>query len=706
MQLKQITIEKYRSIKTPFTFPWNGLSVFIGKNGSGKTNVLRALLYALSRRDDRYVSREAIRGSYRLVLNANEMGKYFPAIGESEYDEDSKSVSVRFDGLGFHGLKLAKCPAITRNVQALRARLKQLAARFKESAADFYAAYEAAVEEEEGVGNFVFLDEKQAETVFQRASQDLNTLHAQIDKYTEALEAYLDENFPSDELSFDVSEGFIPPLPSPPSLFPPCDLLLFHTTFSLSAPARVKEKLHVGDDALAALADDILRARKAVNEKIKKSYSRYEKARAVYHACATELDAFRRRLYNERENRDTAQERKRTDLLASIGRATQFTCYYLDNEQIPRAYGRSSPRFDALYTDNPFFKAMDNFLTAKALYGDGESLLQPKSISPERLEALCKLLNEKFLQPLRPKFEDIKAFVVRAGNDGAQLYISERDGSEVPFDETSLGRRWYLSYRLIASLAKKGDVLLIDEPASFLHPEAQMVIRNDLIALSKRGIHVFYTTHSPFMLPDDWTCIYNVTMTETGTAVSPVRGAEALKDVLVEHLGLNEAYCLLFSLNKHLLLVEGLADKVCVEKFAELLGYDLSDYYIQPCDGDAILLLSATFIKIGYPFRAMLDSDNLHKPQGFQKIRPTYPHSMQLVQAHPEYFVFIGLKSGNGCLEDYFQNDPSLLSSQNGKKKVNHEKILKLTSAEQVSPELRAAFDDVLTRLNIPKIPT
>ena len=52
MRLKQITIKKFKSIKEPIDIVLNDehkFYTFIGKNGSGKTNVLQAIKKALEK---------------------------------------------------------------------------------------------------------------------------------------------------------------------------------------------------------------------------------------------------------------------------------------------------------------------------------------------------------------------------------------------------------------------------------------------------------------------------------------------------------------------------------------------------------------------------------------------------------------------------------------------------------------------------------
>lgn len=53
----------------------------------------------------------------------------------------------------------------------------------------------------------------------------------------------------------------------------------------------------------------------------------------------------------------------------------------------------------------------------------------------------------------------------------------------------------YLGYR-----AEKGDLLIIDEPESNLHPEAQVKMVEFLACMANNGIRVLTTTHSPYVV--------------------------------------------------------------------------------------------------------------------------------------------------------------------------------------------------------------
>lgn len=52
--------------------------------------------------------------------------------------------------------------------------------------------------------------------------------------------------------------------------------------------------------------------------------------------------------------------------------------------------------------------------------------------------------------------------------------------------------------------AKKGDILIIDEPGVNLHPDNHRYITRLLAHLSNKDINVFITTHSDYMIKKEF----------------------------------------------------------------------------------------------------------------------------------------------------------------------------------------------------------
>lgn len=98
-----------------------------------------------------------------------------------------------------------------------------------------------------------------------------------------------------------------------------------------------------------------------------------------------------------------------------------------------------------------------------------------------------------------------------------EIFLHEKSGDKISLNMTSAGRRWYFTYYFMKRTLEKGDVFIIDEPAAMLHPLAQRELCGELLQLQKQGIKVIYSTHSPYLIPEQWSSVHFVTMGEKGT---------------------------------------------------------------------------------------------------------------------------------------------------------------------------------------------
>jgi hypothetical protein len=129
---------------------------------------------------------------------------------------------------------------------------------------------------------------------------------------------------------------------------------------------------------------------------------------------------------------------------------------------------------------------------------------------------------EEWLNSNRPTFDEgmYKSITVSLGEKNEPVIeIKENNGQIVSLNETSAGRRWYFTYYFVKCTLSEGDTFIIDEPASMLHPSAQKEILKDLLELSRKGIRIVYSTHSPYLIPQEWNCVGFVSMAN-GTIVS------------------------------------------------------------------------------------------------------------------------------------------------------------------------------------------
>ena len=107
------------------------------------------------------------------------------------------------------------------------------------------------------------------------------------------------------------------------------------------------------------------------------------------------------------------------------------------------------------------------------------------------------------------------------------ILLHEKSGEIVDLNSTSAGRRWYFTYYFMKNTLESGDLFIIDEPAAMLHPLAQKEVLKELLQLESRGIKVIYSTHSPYLIPNDWKSVHFVAMTDVGREASEMFHSEA-----------------------------------------------------------------------------------------------------------------------------------------------------------------------------------
>ena len=466
-----------------------------------------------------------------------------------------------------------------------------------------------------------------------------------------------------------------------------------------------KNKLETANQKLNATIRQINQELEEDYQNVQTQIDRFEKLKETIIGVFGKKD-------DERYLQEELRENRRKKFLRDLQEASFANCYYIDNEDTllfyPRQsneYERQQKQIENLNSRNPLEEVFHLFLLGKGIYQEGETFLEFSKIDSSRREKFLKIINKEFLLKNVPQFDrsEIAGYVLQEENNRPVLYVREKDGTKINVNETSLGRRWYLTYSLIKSILKEGDYLLIDEPAAFLHPQAQAEIKKDLLQLSAFNVSVFYATHSPYMIPSDWSNIISLSNEDRGTQAKQFDSGDELCKEIEKELGNLRGGDVLFHLSKTLLLVEGIVDKVCIEKFAELLKYDLSDYYIHVCDGDSIVQVSYLCIKNNIKFIAIADNDNKYKEKWYHRCHPTFQTCLERMQLFPDKCYFIG-EGEKGCLENLFasENEGLLYYDNRGNKwKIAKEKVKEKKTIEDFKPETIENFERLFKEIGL-----
>lgn len=135
-------------------------------------------------------------------------------------------------------------------------------------------------------------------------------------------------------------------------------------------------------------------------------------------------------------------------------------------------------------------------------------------------------------------------------------------------------------------VAKQGktNILLIDEPELFLHPQAVELLRSSLKTLSNRGYQIIFSTHSPYMIEQLDIPITNIVRKHSNGTVVTTRLKEALSQILIDNDSqarlLFDTYNLgqiLFS--DKVLIAEGATEKTVLPTlFHKVMGKTLGEH--------------------------------------------------------------------------------------------------------------------------------
>ena len=297
-------------------------------------------------------------------------------------------------------------------------------------------------------------------------------------------------------------------------------------------------------------------------------------------------------------------------------RAFYKKCYLLNNENGLFFGGERMKLRDVYsYSKNPIEDAFFAYAIASGYFGnekiDGREALEAKVKASDK-QKLCEFF-EEYLNSKIPKFERgmVDRLEVCYENGEFCLYFIEKNGFRTPFEETSLGRRWYFNYLFVRTSLRKGDVLLIDEPGAFLHPQAQKETLEELENLARSGIIVVISTHSPYMISaSESNEIVEVTFPgDSGTVLKRVERT-GLKDIYNE-IGLASFNDILLGLNKKAVLVEGRRDKTCIESVMRYFGMDPDLYQINILSGYGnVARIIDFYLRNKIPLAVLLDDDS------------------------------------------------------------------------------------------------
>ena len=489
MELIKIEIENYKSITAPICIEINKNLpvVLIGKNGSGKSNVLETLEHIASTNSNlpgKYSAGELRYKAY-LRLDSSEFAKLFPNEEYSEEKAEFSAYSSAKDGLHINTIESDTIVPLLRkefdNVLELTNELEKAVTSYEKT------LEKIACDDQDSISYNIF-NAKGNTTNYWALKNMSQFFIEQIRQLSNSLEC----DFKSENtLVFSL------PHYNTLKLYPPhAELTPFKLRYKAPELAQFEQKFITINES-------------AIKREITKINKRTETACKKVNEILNKLKAQADRLL------DTAESGAITEFIRNVTKAFGNNCAYLLSENSQVLFKDLKKENDNRYYNSSavIFEAYAKAHNKKDVLNDKNYVISNK----ERIEF------EQWLNTNRPKFECgmyEKITVDTDDKNQLSICIHENNKQVVSLNETSAGRRWYFTYYFVKNTLSSGDTFIIDEPASMLHPSAQKEILSDICEMTKNGIRVIYSTHSPYLIPEDWNCVGFVSMAQKGTIVS------------------------------------------------------------------------------------------------------------------------------------------------------------------------------------------
>lgn len=514
MRITKIEITNYKSIKEPVEINlYNGLpTVLIGKNGSGKTNILEALS-AVAEANGNYLGpRRELPMSYKvhIRLEKEDAERLFPG----------KSIAEKCEFVACSG---EDCKINRIESECLIPLLKMEIDEISELAGELNDALDTYTKQ---LNKIVYGARNEQPlrgyriTDFHDSTTNYDAIKFQVEfvlEQTEKLIKSIIQNFCIEECSFKF--GYIPDYYQLGDL----ERLCFKLRYVKPDLAPFEEKFITVNEA--AIKREITKINKATRASC-------EKITALLH----ELDERAKRLKSALSDDHVIPDNSGVfyKFIREVRNCVGAKCAFLRNESSEVIFKTEKQEHEYFRNDRSRI-ILQTYLN-RVYTGPDKDEIQ-KQISESKDFSLSEAaLNdfEKYLNEHIPEFENgMYNHISVEQSDGKipAILLHEKSGEIVDLNSTSAGRRWYFTYYFMKNTLENGDLFIIDEPAAMLHPLAQKEVLKELLELESRGIKVIYSTHSPYLIPNDWKSVHFVAMTDSGTTVTQENKYDALKQV-------------------------------------------------------------------------------------------------------------------------------------------------------------------------------
>ena len=546
MYLTQIDILKYKSIKNPVSVYFNEGKVvtLIGKNGSGKTNVLEALNYVFEANAKlNFYTRHSIELKYRayIKLEKEDIETILP---EVKYNADNNELIAYNYG---EGLKIdtieseSLIPLLKQEILDIRV----LAQRLKNSLEEYVKVVEAVCIEDRGntsLVGFTLRDGKDHTTNFY------------------SLKHYIDFNI---KQALDLTDGLLKCFDDKENIFH----YIANNYIRFYGLNDLEFKLEYDEPELSLFEQRYINIdkqglKKAINRINKKTKDTCDQITELSTQLTRRANSISEALESD-EIRLRTQEEKYFYFLKEVQNCIGRRSLFLRNNNSELLFGNQDRELQYRRTNTNYI--VEAYLR-QVYSGDNKDELLKAISENKQIELTQSAIKEfeRYLNNSIPKFDRdmFTAVKVEYGKEKIiSIKLQEKD-ELIDLNLTSAGRRWYFTYYFMKNTLQPGDIFIIDEPAGMLHPAAQKEVLAELQTLASKGLRVIYSTHSTYLIPDNFNIVHNVEMnSQEGTKVNSYGCNDDLLKSICDELGVQRTSEILFGLAKTTLIVEGEADK-------------------------------------------------------------------------------------------------------------------------------------------------
>ena len=492
MELTKIEIENYKSIKSPvaITFSKDLPTVLIGKNGSGKSNILEAI-ERIAATNSNLPGRYEPKGlKYKAYIRLDEME--FSDLFSDEIYSEEKATFVAFSTGERFVINAIESKTIVPLLKKELSDLREIAQELDE-ALKVYEEQLAKIACENydplHLRGYEVIDFKGNTTNYQEVEWSARFLIVQIERVIGGMSQHFSADnsfvFSFSDTFYDMERIRIPHE----------EQIQFKLQYKEPQLASFEQKhITIDENAIKLEIEEINKKTEASCQKIKELFE----------------------ILKEQSERllDTEHAGKITRFLRNVKDIFGKTCGYLLSENSQVFFKDYQKENDVRYHD-PSRVIFEAFVNSQFTNEKKTEYLQNKDIelSKNEIEDFKGWVKEKSAKFDVGMYQDISVTVNEKNH--IQILLHENTGEVVPLEQTSAGRRWYFTYCFVKDTLSRGDTFIIDEPAAMLHPSAQKEIMSDLIDLVKKcGIKVIYSTHSPYLIPNEWSCVKFVSLCE------------------------------------------------------------------------------------------------------------------------------------------------------------------------------------------------